>query len=128
MCEWSLTPSAPHFSASAARNLNCWSERLRKKANSEPITKHAIGTVRSVPRFSELTSRSPECDSFSSNCKKSGLTLPLKEDENGKTARIDSHALDDRPVFPAPGTGEGQEGGGNLNSSFSAVSIPNRVI
>jgi hypothetical protein len=57
----------------AARQLNCWSERLRKKASGEPSTKHAIETVRSVPRSSDLVSRSTECNRFSSDGEKCGL-------------------------------------------------------
>ncbi len=62
-----LQSEAMGLSLGAARKLDRWSERLKKKATGEPSTKQAIETVRSVARSSDLASRSTECNSFPSD-------------------------------------------------------------
>jgi hypothetical protein len=52
-----------------------WSERLRKIAGSEPSTKDGIEIFVSLPRSSEITSRSMPCHDFFSTVDGYRLTL-----------------------------------------------------
>jgi hypothetical protein len=59
----------------AACKLSFWSERLRKTRATIRAPKTALKLFVSVPRSSDLTSRSTQCHRFSSNCELCGLVI-----------------------------------------------------
>jgi hypothetical protein len=96
-----LQSEAMDLCLGAARKPICWSERLWKNAGGEPRPKMVYRLFVSVSGFSELASRSTQCQRFPSDREKTGLkvfpSLHAKPGEKLKKAGRGKFFIDKMP-------------------------------